>query len=228
MRFIYLIPNFQNPTGATTSLEKRRAIYKLCHRHGVPILEDNPYGELRFTGEDIPPIKSFDTEGLVVYAASMSKIFSPGMRVAFCAGHRDVLAKMTVAKQGNDVHTPLWGQRVIARFFEDCDFDAHIARLRGVYRQKARRMMDNMDRLLAGRMAYAPVQGGMFLWASLPNGVDMPGFVKRCLAHKLALVPGNAFFVDSKAPCQSVRINFSAPTDAQIDAGVEIMAKVLN
>ncbi|NLW78749.1 MAG: PLP-dependent aminotransferase family protein [Ruminococcaceae bacterium] len=227
-RFYYTIPNFQNPTGYTTSLAKRKAVYALCQKHGVPILEDNPYGELRFTGEDIPPIKAFDTDNLVVYAASMSKIFAPGMRVAFCAGSADLMGKMTVAKQGNDVHTNLWGQRVIDRFFEQYDIDAHIARLRGVYREKARRMMDAMDRELAGRATYVPVEGGMFLWLTLPAGCNVPGFVAKCLERRVALVPGSAFLVDEAAPCQSVRVNFSTPTGEQIDEGVAIMRQVLD
>ena len=226
-KFFYTIPNFQNPTGVTTSLSKRRAVYKLCSRYGVPILEDNPYGELRFTGEELPPIKSFDTEGLVLYAASMSKIFAPGMRVAFCVGQQDLMNRMVVAKQGNDVHTNLWGQRVIERFFEKYDFDAHIARLRKVYGEKARRMMTGIDKNLGSRVSYVPVEGGMFLWLSLPDGVSAPGFVQKCLDKKLALVPGSAFFVDDAAPCQSVRMNFSTPTDEQIDLGCAIMDEVL-
>ncbi|MGD9559248.1 MAG: PLP-dependent aminotransferase family protein [Oscillospiraceae bacterium] len=226
-RFFYTIPNFQNPTGVTTSLEKRKAIYQLCTAHGVPILEDNPYGELRFAGEEVPPIKAFDTEGAVVYAASMSKIFAPGLRVAFCAGPKELLGKMTVAKQGNDVHTNLWSQRVIDCFFRSYNIDDHITRLRGVYREKARRMMDDIDRMLGDRVRYIPAEGGMFVWVTLPNGVDMQDFVKRCLARRLALVPGNAFLVDESAPCQSVRANFSSPSLEAIDEGVGIMAAVL-
>lgn len=226
-KFYYTIPNFQNPTGFTTSWEKRRAVYDLCKRYGVPILEDNPYGELRFTGKDIPPIKSLDDAGLVVYAASMSKVFAPGMRVAFCAGPKELLGRMTVAKQGNDVHTNLWGQRVIDKFMEECDLAAHIARLREIYGQKARHMMDAVGAAVQGKASFVPVEGGMFLWLTLNDGIDVPDFVARCLAQKLAVVPGSAFFVDDAAPCQSVRLNFSTPTDAQIDAGAAITRDVL-
>lgn len=227
-KFFYTIPNFQNPTGFTCSMKKRRAVYQLCQKHGVPILEDNPYGELRFTGEDLPPIKSFDTEGLVVYAASLSKVFAPGMRVALCVGPAELMAKMTVAKQGSDVHTSLWGQRVIEQFYQDYDFGAHIQRLRAVYREKAGLMMKMLDEKLAGKASYVPVEGGMFLWLTLPAGVDMHDFVKHCLDRKLALVPGNAFFVDDDTPCQSVRCNFSTPTNQQIEQGTTIMAQVLD
>jgi 2-aminoadipate transaminase len=209
------------------SLEKRKAVYALCKKHGVPILEDNPYGELRFTGQDLPPIKHFDDEGLVVYAASMSKIFAPGMRVALCAAQADVINRLTVAKQGSDVHTNLWSQRVIEQFFEKYDFDAHIEKLRRVYREKATHLMDAITAKLGGAVRFVPIEGGMFLWLTLPDAVDTGTFVKRCLERRVALVPGSAFYVDDAAPCQSVRLNFTTPTSAQIDTGVAIMAEEL-
>lgn len=226
-RFFYTIPNYQNPMGATTSLAKRRAIYELCVKHGVPVFEDNPYGELRISGDAIPPIKSFDTESAVVYAVSLSKIFAPGMRVAFCVGQKELMDKMVVAKQGNDVHTTLWAQRVCDRFLRHYDMASHLAHIREIYRDKAHFMMDEMDRQMGGRVRYIRPAGGMFLWMTLPNGVDMLEFVKRCLAGKLAMVPGNAFFVDGDAPCQDVRLNFSGPSKEQIVQGVGIMARVL-
>lgn len=227
-RFFYTIPNFQNPTGITTSLQKRRAVYDLCVKYGVPILEDNPYGELRISGEDVPPIKSLDTHGAVVYAASLSKILAPGMRVAFCVAPKDLIGKMVVAKQAADVHSNVWAQRVCERFITQKDMGAHIQRLRGIYRAKAQRMMDNIDAKLGSRVSYVKPQGGMFMWLTLPAGVDMLAFVKACLAKRLAVVPGNAFFVDAAVPCQSVRVNFSTPTPEQIDEGVAIMAQVLD
>lgn len=226
-RFYYTIPNFQNPTGVTTSAEKRKAVYALAVRYGVPILEDNPYGELRISGEDIAPIKALDEEGAVVYAASMSKILAPGMRVAFCVGPTELLGKMVVAKQGNDVHTNVWAQRVCERFLTECDMDAHIARLRSIYREKAMCMLDEVERQMPGKLRYVTPEGGMFLWLHLPKGVDMLQYVQKCLDRKLALVPGNAFFVDDAAPCDAVRANFTTPTAEQIKTGVGIMAEVL-
>ncbi len=225
-RFFYTIPNYQNPTGQTTSLAKRKAVYELAVKYGVPVLEDNPYGELRISGEALPPIKSFDRENAVVYAASMSKVLAPGLRVAFCVGEAGLLGKMVVAKQGNDVHTNLLAQRICERFLAECDLEAHLARVRGIYAKKAALMMEEIDRLM-GAVTYVRPEGGMFLWMTLPNGVDMMEFVRLCLEKKLAVVPGNAFFVDESAPCQSVRLNFSGPGEAQIRAGVAIMADVL-
>ncbi|MDL2323989.1 PLP-dependent aminotransferase family protein [Ruminococcaceae bacterium OttesenSCG-928-A16] len=226
-KLFYTIPNFQNPTGVTTSLAKRKAIYALAKKHGVLILEDNPYGELRIAGQAIAPIKALDQDGLVVYAASLSKILAPGLRVAFCVGPKQLLTKMVVAKQSNDVHTNVWAQRVCQRFLTQCDMQQHLVRLQAIYREKAEYMMAQIDEQLGTQVQYLHPQGGMFLWLTLPAGVNMQTFVKKCLAKKLALVPGNAFFVDDAAPCQSVRVNFSTPSRQQIQAGVAIMAQVL-
>lgn len=226
-RFFYTIPNYQNPMGATTSLAKRKAIYELCTRHGVPILEDNPYSELRISGGFIAPIKSFDTENAVIYAYSLSKIFAPGLRVAFCVGQKALMDKMVIAKQGNDVHTNLWAQRICERFLRYYDMESHLAHIREIYRVKTHFMMDEIDRQMGGRVRYIRPAGGMFLWMTLPDDVNMLEFVKRCLAGKLAMVPGNAFFVDGDAPCQDVRLNFSGPSQEQIVEGVGVMARVL-
>ncbi len=225
-KFFYCIPNFQNPTGYTTSAEKRKAIYDLAVKYAVPVLEDDPYGALRISGEPVPPIKHFDTTGTVVYAGSFSKVLCPGMRLAFCAGQKDLIGKMVVAKQGSDVHTNIWAQRVCERILTQTVMDAHFARLQAIYRDKAGYMMAQLDQKLAGRVRYEKPQGGMFIWATLPETVDAVAFVQKCLEHKLAVVPGSAFYT-TDAPCQSVRLNFSTPTKAQIARGVEIMDQVL-
>ncbi len=226
-KFYYTIPNFQNPTGYTTSLEKRKAVYEMCKKYGVMILEDNPYGELRFTKEDIPSIKSFDTEGLVVYAVSLSKVFAPGMRIALCVAEKNLMNKFVVVKQGNDVHTNMWGQKVIDEFLAEHDITAHIAKIREVYKKKAYYMMDAFKSELSDKTSFVPVEGGMFLWLRMKNGIDAQEFVQKCLDEKLAVVPGSAFFVDATKPCDAVRCNFSTPSFEQIDAGTAIMKKVL-
>ena len=225
-RFFYCIPNFQNPTGYTTSLAKRRAIYELAVRYGVPVLEDDPYEELRIAGEDLPPIKHFDTEGAVVYAGSFSKILCPGLRLAYCAAQRGLIDKMVVAKQGSDVHTNIWAQRVCHKLLTETDMDTHIRALRALYKEKAEFMMARLDETLGGRASYVRPEGGMFLWLTLPEKVDVPRFVSRCLERRLAIVPGSAFMTDD-APCRSVRLNFSTPTRAQIEEGTAILAGVL-
>lgn len=225
-KFFYCIPNFQNPTGYTTSLEKRKAIYELAVKYQVPVLEDDPYGALRICGEALPPIKHFDTQGAVVYAGSFSKVLCPGMRLAFCAGDADLIGKMVVAKQGSDVHTNIWAQRVCERILTQIDLDRHFAYLQAIYREKAEYMMQQLDERLSGRIHYNKPQGGMFLWVTLPDSVDAAEFVQRCLQKKLAVVPGSAFYT-TDVPCQSIRLNFSTPTKEQIAKGVEIMDSVL-
>ena len=226
-KFFYCIPNFQNPTGYTTSAAKRKAIYELAVKYGVPVLEDDPYGALRISGEDVPPIKHFDEEGAVIYAGSFSKILCPGMRLAFCAGQPDLITKMVTAKQGSDVHTNVWAQRVCERMLRETDMNAHIARLQAIYREKADHMMAQLDEKLSGAVSYVRPEGGMFIWAKLPDEVPAGEFARRCLEKKLAVVPGSAFYTDSAVDQPFVRLNFSTPTKEQIDRGVAVMAEVL-
>ncbi|HJB67498.1 MAG TPA: PLP-dependent aminotransferase family protein [Candidatus Fournierella excrementigallinarum] len=226
-KFFYCIPNFQNPTGFTTSEEKRKAIYELAVKYGVPVLEDDPYGALRISGEDVPPVKYFDECGAVVYAGSFSKILCPGMRLAYCAGQGDFIARMVTAKQGSDVHTNVWAQRVCERILRETDMNAHIARLQALYREKAGYMMAQLDERLSGAVAYVRPEGGMFIWAKLPGEMPAGEFARRCLEKKLAVVPGSAFYTDSAVDRPFVRLNFSTPTREQIDRGVAVMAEVL-
>ena len=226
-KFFYCIPNFQNPTGYTTSAAKRKAIYELAVKYGVPVLEDDPYGALRISGEDVPPIKHFDETGAVVYAGSFSKILCPGMRLAYCAGQPEFITKMVTAKQGSDVHTNVWAQRVCERMLRETDMNAHIARLQAIYREKADHMMAQLDEKLSGAVSYVRPEGGMFIWATLPDEVPAGEFARRCLEKKLAVVPGSAFYTDSAVDQPFVRLNFSTPTKEQIDRGVAVMAEVL-
>lgn len=227
VRFLYTIPNFQNPSGITMSLEKRKAVYELCKKYGVLILEDNPYGEIRFSGEDIPTIKSMDTEGIVIYAGSFSKVLSPGMRVGYAIANKDIMAKLTVCKQTDDVHTTLWSQLVSYKFVTEYDFEAHLEKIRAIYRRKANLCMKLADEHLNPMIDYYPVEGGLFLWCKLPENIDMMDFTMKALENKVAVVPGTAFSVDANAKSDRIRINYSTPTDEQIINGMEILGKLL-
>ena len=158
MKFIYTIPNFQNPSGITMSLEKRHRLYELAKAHDVMLLEDNPYGDLYYEGEPLPSIKSFDTDGIVIYAGSFSKVISPGMRVGYAIGPKPVLAKMTVCKQGQDVHTNIWSQVLCYRFMTEYDFDAHLAGLRKIYTKKRALLLDLMENAPCAVHHVGPVQ----------------------------------------------------------------------
>lgn len=225
-KFFYCIPNFQNPTGYTTSAAKRKAIYELAVKYGVPVLEDDPYGELRFAGAPVPSIKSLDEGNSVIYAASFSKILCPGMRLAFCACDKKLAGSMVVAKQGSDVHTNVWAQRVCAELLRTMDMDAHIRAVSAMYGRKAA-LMARLLREKCPQLTFEAPQGGMFLWAELPQAVRVPEFVQACLEHRLAVIPGSAFYVDGEAPCQGVRLNFSTPSEEAIRRGTDIMAQVL-
>lgn len=222
-RFIYTIPNFQNPAGVTMSLEKRRKLYELAKRYGVLILEDNPYGDLRFEGEPIASIKSFDEDGIVLYAGSFSKVISPGMRVGYAIAPQPIFQKMVVCKQGSDVHTNIWAQTVCSEFLTKYDFNAHLERLRALYRKKAGVAVSAIQEYFPSNVTYNPIQGGLFLWCTLPDGADMLEFCKQAVLRKVCVVPGNAFLTDESAPCQSFRINFSTPTDEQLVRGIQIL-----
>lgn len=227
VKFIYTIPNFQNPSGITMSLEKRKKLYDLAKQYGVMILEDNPYGDLRYAGEALPTIKSFDEEGIVLYAGSFSKVISPGMRVGYAIGPKPVLAKMTVCKQGQDVHTNIWSQVLCHRFMTEYDYEAHLDDLRALYTKKRAFLLDLMEKNLAPHITWDPFDGGLFAWCHLPAGVDMQAFVQKALEKKVCVVPGTAFLTDENEPCDAFRINFSTPTDEQLQKGIELLGEAV-
>ncbi len=226
VRFIYTIPNFQNPSGATMSLEKRKRLYALAKQYGVLILEDNPYGDLRVTGEHIPSIKSFDEDGIVIYAGSFSKIFAPGVRVAYVIAPSPIVAKMTVGKQAADVHTPVFNQMLVDEWMKTTDFEAHIDKIRAIYRRKLNLMCDRMDEKLGNFVEYVRPEGGMFIWCKLPACVDMMDFCNKAVQNKVAVVPGSAFTVEEGETTNSIRLNFTTPSDERIVEGMEILGKL--
>ena len=227
VKFIYLIPNFQNPSGVTMSFEKRKKVYELAKKYGVLILEDNPYGDLRYYGEDIPSIKSLDRDGIVIYSGSFSKVLSPGIRVGFCVAPSPIIQKMVVCKQGEDVHTNIWSQMVAYEFMTKYDFEGHLEMLRNLYREKAKFMMDLLDKHLTPYVTYDKIDGGLFIMCKLPDEIDMPSFCKEAVLRKVCVVPGNAFLTDENEECHTFRVNFSTPTNEQLEKGVTILGKLV-
>lgn len=226
VRFIYTIPTFQNPSGITMSLEKRRRLYELAKEYGVLILEDNPYGELRYKGEDLPTIKSFDTDGIVIYAGSFSKIISPGMRVGWCVAPEEIIQKLTVCKQGSDVHTNIWSQVLCHEFMTKYDFEGHLQYLRDLYSKKAEFTMGLLKEHLSDKITYGDIDGGLFIWCTLPEDVDMPQFCLDAVKNKVCVVPGTAFLTDESAISHNFRINFSTPTNEQLEKGIRILGEL--
>ncbi len=226
VKFIYTIPNFQNPAGVTMSLEKRKAVYELAKKYGVLILEDNPYGDLRVSGENVPAIKSLDEDGIVVYAGSFSKIVAPGIRVGFALAPKEITAKLTVAKQTQDVHTPLMSQLVVYKWLSEYDFESHIEKIREIYKRKLNLLCDCVDKELSDFLTYHRPEGGLFVWAKLNDGIDMLDFCRKASAAGVSVVPGNAFMVDGDKECSYIRMNFSTPSDEAIVKGVKILGEV--
>lgn len=225
-KIIYTIPNFQNPSGVTMSLEKRKKVYDLAKKYGVLIIEDNPYGDLRYSGENLPNIKSFDDEGIVIYAGSFSKVVSPGLRVAYCICPKEINQKLVVCKQGNDVHTNVWSQYICYEFISKYDFNAHLAKLREIYAKKAQFCMELLDKYCVPAITYNKIDGGLFIWCDLPDYIDMPRFCKEAIENKVCVVPGTAFLPDEKEHCNSFRINFSTPTNEQLEKGIKILGEL--
>lgn len=225
-KILYIIPTFQNPAGTTTVLEKRKKVYEICKKHGILILEDNPYGELRFSGQEIPTIKSMDEDGIVVYCSSFSKILSAGMRVGFVVAPDAVAQKMVVAKQSEDVHTNIFFQMLCYRFMTECDLEAHLRKIKDLYRHKCSLMLECLEKELPREVHFTRPEGGLFIWCTLPQGVDATEFVKACVAKKLMIVPGVTFNADVDAPSQSFRLNYSTPSDEQIREGCRRLGEV--
>lgn len=227
VKLLYLIPNFQNPTGLTMSWEKRKAVYELAKKYDFIILEDNPYGDLRFDGEDIPAIKTLDTEGRVIYTGTFSKILSPGFRTGYVSAPKEIIQKIVVCKQVADVHSNIWAQVVCHRFMTTVDMNAHFEGLRKIYKKKCELMLSKIKECFSDKITYTKPQGGLFIWCTLPDGCDMIKFCIRAVAeYKVAVVPGTAFCIHEDDKTQSFRLNFSTPTDEQIISGIEMLGKM--
>ena len=227
VKLIYLIPNFQNPTGLCTSFEKRKAVYELAKKYSVMILEDNPYGMTRFAGEPIPSIKTLDKDGLVIYSGTFSKVLSPGIRVGYVCAPKPVIQKIVVCKQVSDVHTNILAQMICHEFMTKYNWSEHLKMLPAVYKKKCELMLSEMDKNFSKKITYTRPEGGLFIWATLPEDCDMPAFCKKAVSeYKIAVVPGNAFMISESDKTSSFRLNFSTPTDEQIVKGIEILGKL--
>ena len=220
VRFIYTIPTFQNPMGVTMSIEKRKKLYEIAKKNGVLILEDNPYGELTFNGVKTPTIKSMDTEGIVLYSGSFSKTLAPGLRLGFMCAPRAVIAKMVIAKQVSDVHTPMLPQLLATEYMKRYDLDALILKMRENYAHKCKTMLDAMEQYFPADVTYTRPGGGLFIWCDLGHGLDTFALSKKAIEQKVVYVPGNTFMVDMDTPTSTLRLNYSTMSDEKIVEGI--------
>lgn len=225
-RMLYVIPSFQNPTGYTTSQEKREKIYALAKQYQIAIFEDDPYCELRFSGEDIQPIKALDTDGRVLYAGSFSKVMAPAFRLGFLAFDKELTSRMIVSKQCTDVHSSLLFQHITHRCMTQCDYEAHLAACRDIYRRKSGLMLSELRKSLHPAIRLSQPEGGLFLMLFLPEGLDSSPFVWEALDRGVVCVPGSGFMIDQDAPNNGVRLCYSTASEEEIIRGAGILGEL--
>ncbi len=225
-KFVYTIPTFQNPTGRTISLERRKQMIALCKEHGVLILEDDPYCDLRYSGQPVPPIKSFDEDNTVIYLMSFSKIISPGLRVGAAIADPRIIQKYNIAKQGEDLHTANLSQEIVNAYMLSGKAEPHIESICAQYRDKRDAMLKKMEEWPES-IAYTKPDGGLFIWASLPRHMNAVDMFKQCVDAGVAYVPGVHFFPEGGHE-NTMRLNFSMASFEQIEKGMDILKGVIN
>lgn len=226
VKMIYVIPEFQNPTGRTWSIARRKAIAELASKYNVIVLEDNPYGELRFEGKTLPSIKSFDNSGQVLCMGTFSKIFCPGYRIGWIAGHKELIQKYILVKQCTDLQCNTIAQRDIAKYLELYDIDKHIEKIREVYRERCDLAFNTMEREFPKEVKFKKPQGGLFMWIELPNKINARDVLEKCLERNVAFVPGDSFFPNGGHE-NTFRINFSNMPNERIVEGIKCIGEVL-
>ena len=227
IKLLYTISTFQTPSGITISLEKRKKILELAEKYDFLIYEDNPYGELRFSGEEVPTLKSLDTYGRVIYFGSYSKVLAPGMRLGFTSAPAPLLERMIICKQTQDVHTNVLSQMIAYKFVTTYSIDEHIAKLRAAYGKKCKLMMDLMDKYFPASVKHTCPQGGLFLFCTLPEGYDSKELMIKALDKKVAFVPGTSCMIDDKATYNTFRMNYSTASEEEIEIGIKALGEVI-
>ncbi|MBM6829083.1 PLP-dependent aminotransferase family protein [Anaerotignum lactatifermentans] len=226
VKMIYVIPDFQNPTGRTWSLERRHKFMEIINKYEIPVIEDNPYGELRFENENMPALKSLDTKGLVIFLGTFSKILVPGYRLGWVCASEEILSMFNFIKQGADLQTPTITQLEANKYMEMFDLDAHVDTIRELYKHRRDVMMEAMETYLPKEAKFTHPDGGLFTWVELPDYIDTRKMALQCLEKKVAYVPGGSFFPNGgKENC--FRMNYSCMPDDKIVEGVKAIAEVI-
>ena len=228
IKILYTIATFQNPSGITATLEKRKKILELASKYDFLIFEDNPYGDLRFSGEDVPTMKSLDKEGRVIYFGSFSKILSPGLRLGFTCANAELMERMIICKQVSDVHTNVLSQMVAYEFLSRYSIEEHINKLREVYGRRCKLMIECMDKYFPSCVTHTNPEGGLFLFCTMPEEYDSAEVLKAALEKGVAFVPGKATMIDDKAKYSTFRLNYSNASEENIEKGIKILGEVLH
>ena len=225
-RFVYLLPNFQNPTGRTMTEERRAAVAQVAVESGLPIIEDNPYGDLWFDTPPAPSLSSRHPEGSV-YLGSFSKILAPGLRLGYLVAPKALYPKLLQAKQAADLHTPSFNQRVVAEVLKDGFIERHVPTIRALYKQQCEAMLAALGREMAGLgLSWNRPVGGMFLWVQLPQGLKAVPLLEKAVAKGVAFVPGFAFYAQG-ANESTLRLSFVTATVDQINTGMAALAAAI-
>lgn len=226
-KLVYVIPDFQNPTGRTWDFDRRRQLAEISARYGIAVVEDNPYGELRFDGDFLPSIKSFDTHGNILCTGTFSKIFCPGYRIGWIAGEKEIIRKYVLVKQGVDLQCNTIAQMEVAKFLELYDIDKHIGLIRETYKRRCHLAVNAMGKVFPAEVSFTRPEGGLFSWIELPDPVNARDVLEACLARNVAFVPGGSFFPNGGRE-NTFRINYSNMPDDRIIEGINIIGEVLN
>lgn len=226
VRMIYVIPDFQNPTGITWPLERRKAFMEVINKYDVPVLEDDPYGELRYDGESLPSLKSMDKKGNVIFLGSFSKIFMPGLRLGWMVAQPEILDKVIKLKQAIDLQTSSFAQRQASFFIDMFDLDAHVAEIKALYGKRRTLMHESMKKYFPEGVTFTYPEGGLFTWVTLPKGIDAKVLMPKVLAKKVAYVPGSPFYPNGGNE-NHFRLNYSNMTEERIVEGIKRLGEVL-
>jgi 2-aminoadipate transaminase len=226
VKVLYLVPCFQNPMGTTLALQRRYQLLDIASRLGIAVIEDDPYGELRFRGEHLPSLTALDTHGVVVRLGSFSKTLAPGLRLGYATGAREVIRAMTVAKQTCDLHTATLSQHAVARLLATFDYEGHLATLRQVYGQRCEAMLEALAEHMPAGTTWTRPEGGMFVWLKLPEGLRAEDLFTPAIAERVAFVPGSGFFGNEKR-YDFMRLNFSNCAPPAIREGMERLGRVV-
>jgi len=226
VRFIYVIPDFQNPSGKTWSSERRKKLVELANKYNIVIVEDNPYGELRFEGEILPAVKHYDTEGRVIFLGTFSKIFCPGLRLGWVVADEEILNKFIMVKQGADLQSSTISQMEVAKFLEIYDIEEHIEKIKVVYKKRRDLMMKTMEEEFPKEVKFTYPEGGLFTWVVLPEHMNAREIAVKALEENVAFVPGGSFFPNGGNE-NTFRMNYSNMDEERIVEGVKRLGKVL-
>jgi 2-aminoadipate transaminase len=225
-KFIYLVADFQNPKGTSLSLERREKLVELAHRFQVPILEDDPYGELRYRGDRLPSLAALDRHEMVIHISTFSKTLSPGMRLGWVVASPEIIQALVIAKQPADLHTSTIEQRAAVRALATFDFEGHIAKLCQVYGARCDAMLEALQRNFPHETRWTQPEGGLFLWVELPQGIRGEDVLEDALRERVAFVPGGPFFVGEERN-NFLRLNFSNRPPEIIEEGIKRIGTVL-